>query len=126
MAQRLKFLLNSENSLWYDGRCGRFENFESARHFRIESEASDSNSNRISNIRRSLVECKHVATLFTGEVGIPRKMADVAMTMMTTTIMTGGLITLLCMQYVHCYCSLLFAFFKPACFRASLLVCVSE
>ena len=43
MAQRLKFLLNSENSLWYDGRCGRFENFESARHFRIESKASDSN-----------------------------------------------------------------------------------
>ena len=33
------------NSLWYDGRCGRFENFESARHFRIESKASDSNSN---------------------------------------------------------------------------------
>ena len=29
-------LLNSERGLWYDGRCGWFENFESARHFRIE------------------------------------------------------------------------------------------
>jgi len=43
MAQRLRFLLNSESGLWYDGRCGWFKNFESARHFRIESESSDLN-----------------------------------------------------------------------------------
>ena len=31
-------LLHRRNlALWYDGRCGWFENFESARHFRIES-----------------------------------------------------------------------------------------
>ena len=26
--------------MWYDGRCGSFKNFESARHFRIESSDS--------------------------------------------------------------------------------------
>ena len=41
MAQRLKFFLNSERGLWYEGRCGWLENFESARRFRI-----DSNRNR--------------------------------------------------------------------------------
>jgi len=46
--------LNSESSLWYDGRCGRFENFESARHFRIES-----NRNRPIRIR---IESSQVPT----------------------------------------------------------------
>jgi len=38
------------------GMCGRFKIFESARHFRIESRigTSNSNSNRISKLRRSL------------------------------------------------------------------------
>ena len=54
------FLLNSERGLWYDGRCGWFENFESAifksaRHFRIESESSDLKSNRILKLCRSLI-----------------------------------------------------------------------
>ena len=47
------FLLNSERGLWYHGRFGWFKNFESVRNFRIES--SDSNSNRISKLRRSLI-----------------------------------------------------------------------
>jgi len=63
-------LLVSERSLWYDGTRhvrGRFKIFESARHFRIEFEswrpiririgASDSNSNRISKLLRSLEKC---------------------------------------------------------------------
>jgi len=32
-------LLNSERGLWYDGRCGCFKKFESAHHFRVESES---------------------------------------------------------------------------------------
>ena len=54
-AQRLKFFLNSERGLCYDGRYGWFENFESARHFRIESESSNSNLNRFSKLRMFLV-----------------------------------------------------------------------
>jgi len=62
MVQRLKFFCWTV-SVVCDKTAGaadskilnRFENFESARHFRIESESSDSNSNRISKLRRSLV-----------------------------------------------------------------------
>ena len=53
------FLLNSERGLWYDCRFGWFENLESARHFWIESELSD--SNRISMLRRSLMYRAFVA-----------------------------------------------------------------
>jgi len=59
--QRLKFfLLNSERCLWYDGRCCLFENFESARHFRIES-------NRIGIVRfefESNLEASQVPSLY--------------------------------------------------------------
>ena len=49
------FLFNSERGLWYDGRCGWFKNFESARHFRIESNRNRPIRIRILKIRRSLL-----------------------------------------------------------------------
>jgi len=56
------YLLNSELGLWYDCKFGWFENFESC-HFRIESELSDSNLNRISKLRRSLSKTAWIWTL---------------------------------------------------------------
>ena len=56
-AQRLMFFVEQWVSavcgMTAHGMCGRFEIFESARHFRIGT--SDSNSNRNSKIRRSLI-----------------------------------------------------------------------
>ena len=50
------FLLNSERGLWYDCRCGRFENFELASQFRIKLELSDSNLNlEASQVPRNLL-----------------------------------------------------------------------
>ena len=51
------FLLNSEPGLWYDGRCDRFQNFESARQFRIESESSDSNRMKLRRSLSKLPQC---------------------------------------------------------------------
>jgi len=59
MPKRLKLSLNSECCLWYDGKRGRRGDSKfSNRPVTFESNkigTSDSNSNRISKLRRSLV-----------------------------------------------------------------------
>jgi len=85
IAQRLKFF--AKCGLWYDDRCSWFENFESAVTF--ESKSSDSNSNQISNLRRSLINCYNYRLCFS--VFLRRYATDKTSTnlMFTSTIVMG-------------------------------------